>query len=180
MTAQPNKYGVVVLEPLQVMDLMMQQPSHTLEGVTVTNDDRYNSGVAAWYSGHAPLTVYTDPDCTVQQFDQQNQARWHMPQQYLEWDVVGWLLSQCQTPQQTQRVQQELDYYRQNNLLPLLQYVKYLVDTMQQHGIVWGVGRGSSVASYVLYLLGLHRVDSLLYDLPIQEFFKEDSHEESL
>ena len=36
----------------------------------------------------------------------------------------------------------------------------------------WGVGRGSSVSSYCLYLIGIHMVDSIKYNLDIQEFFK--------
>ena len=38
--------------------------------------------------------------------------------------------------------------------------------------VLWGLGRGSSVSSYVLYLLGVHRINSLYYDLPIEEFLK--------
>jgi DNA polymerase III alpha subunit len=50
--------------------------------------------------------------------------------------------------------------------------MKYLVDTLRKNIIVWGVGRGSSVASYILYLIGVHRIDSLYYDLDIAEFLK--------
>ena len=57
-------------------------------------------------------------------------------------------------------------------MLDLLFYLKYLVDTMRGNSIVWGVGRGSSVASYVLYLLGVHKVDSIKYDLDINEFLR--------
>ena len=54
----------------------------------------------------------------------------------------------------------------------LLKYLKYLVDTMRNNNIVWGVGRGSSVASFVLFLIGVHKINSLYYDLPIEEFLK--------
>jgi DNA polymerase III alpha subunit len=47
-----------------------------------------------------------------------------------------------------------------------------MVTVCKENNIVLGVGRGSSVASYVLYLLGVHRVDSLKYDLDIKEFLK--------
>ena len=50
--------------------------------------------------------------------------------------------------------------------------MKYLVDTLRKNKIVWGVGRGSSVASYVLYLLGVHRINSIYYELDIAEFLK--------
>jgi DNA polymerase III alpha subunit len=43
---------------------------------------------------------------------------------------------------------------------------------MRKNKIVWGVGRGSSVASYVLFLIGIHKVNSLKYNLDIKEFLK--------
>ncbi len=61
-------------------------------------------------------------------------------------------------------------------MLVLLKTMKYIVDTLRENNIVWGVGRGSSVASYVLFLLGVHKIDSVKYDLPIEEFFKGDTN----
>ena len=80
--------------------------------------------------------------------------------------------SMCETEEQLNRVNQELELYIQHGMMDLLFYLKYLVDTMREHKIVWGVGRGSSVASYVLYLVGVHRVNSMYYDLNITEFLK--------
>ncbi len=62
--------------------------------------------------------------------------------------------------------------FEERELIPLLQYLIFIVDHMRDENIVWGVGRGSSVASYCLYLLGVHKVDSIKYDLPIEEFLK--------
>jgi DNA polymerase III alpha subunit len=62
--------------------------------------------------------------------------------------------------------------YQERNLFDLLRYLKYLVDTMRQNQIIWGVGRGSSLASYVLYLMGIHRIDSMLYELDPAEFLR--------
>jgi DNA polymerase-3 subunit alpha len=60
----------------------------------------------------------------------------------------------------------------ERDLFPLLRYLKYLVDTMRNNNVVWGVGRGSSVASFVLYKMGVHRINSLYYDLDPAEFLK--------
>ncbi len=54
----------------------------------------------------------------------------------------------------------------------VLNLLLYLVDHFRTNKIVWGVGRGSSVASYILYLIGIHKVDSIKYDLDIGEFLK--------
>ena len=58
-------------------------------------------------------------------------------------------------------------------MLDVLKSMKYIVDTLRENGIIWGVGRGSSVASYVLFLIGVHKIDSVKYNIPIEEFFKE-------
>ena len=86
-------------------------------------------------------------------------------------DIEGFLVDQC-PKQNYQRLVDELVLFRQHNMIPLLRYLKYLVDTMRENNIVWGVGRGSSVASYVLYLIGVHKIDSIKYDLDIKEFLK--------
>ena len=70
------------------------------------------------------------------------------------------------------RVEMELDMYKTRNLYPIIQLLIYIVDTMRRNNLVWGVGRGSCVSSYVLYILGVHKVDSYKYNLDIKEFLK--------
>ena len=70
------------------------------------------------------------------------------------------------------RVEMELAEFKARNLFPILQLLIYIIDTMRKNSLVWGVGRGSSVASYILYLLGVHKVDSVKYNLDIKEFLK--------
>lgn len=75
-------------------------------------------------------------------------------------------------PEGDARIELELELFRTRNLFPILQTLIYIVDTMQKNNIVWGVGRGSSVASYCLYLIGIHKINSLKYNLDIHEFLK--------
>jgi DNA polymerase III alpha subunit len=95
-----------------------------------------------------------------------------MPGQYASMDIADWVLKECKSEAGLQRAGLELIMYQERDLFPLLRYMKYLVDTLRKNKVVWGVGRGSSVASYVLYLIGVHRIDSLYYDLDITEFLK--------
>ena len=95
-----------------------------------------------------------------------------MPENYKKIDIVKWLLDQCTNQTQQTRVTNELDLFVQHNMVDLLRYLKYLVDIMREQKIVWGVGRGSSVASYCLYLIGIHKIDSIRYNLDINEFLK--------
>jgi len=97
---------------------------------------------------------------------------WFIPKDYCP-NLVEILYSQCQTLEQTQRVDRELELFIKHGMYDVLHVMKYVVDTLRENNIVWGVGRGSSVASYVLYLIGVHKVDSIKYNLPIEEFFKE-------
>ena len=71
------------------------------------------------------------------------------------------------------RVEQELILYKKFGLLDVLKFLVYLISTMRENDIVWGVGRGSSVSSYVLYLLGVHKVDSIKYGLDVTDFLKD-------
>lgn len=99
--------------------------------------------------------------------------KFNIPQHYLELDVSEFIRSLTPTNQQSlDRVEMELELFRTRNLFPVLQLLIYIVDTMRKNNIVWGVGRGSSVASYCLYLLGVHKIDSLKYNLNIREFLK--------
>jgi DNA polymerase III alpha subunit len=97
---------------------------------------------------------------------------WFIPEEYKNIDIEKFLVDQCPT-ENYHRLIEELQLYKNRNMIPVLQQMKYIVDTLRLHGVVWGVGRGSSVASYVLYLIGVHKIDSVKYNLPIEEFFKE-------
>ena len=100
-------------------------------------------------------------------------ANWFIPQEYKTMDILDWLYQQCPTPEIRERVVEELRLFAKHDMIPMLKTMKYLVDTLRANNIVWGVGRGSSVASYVLHLIGVHKIDSIKYKLPIEEFFKE-------
>ena len=100
--------------------------------------------------------------------------QFNIPQHYLELDVeqhIRNLVAPADAKRKA-RVEQELELFRTRNLLPVLQLLIYIVDTMRKHNLVWGVGRGSSVASYCLYLIGVHKIDSVKYNLNIREFLK--------
>jgi DNA polymerase III alpha subunit len=108
---------------------------------------------------------------SVNEYHSSFQEKWFMPENYFP-NIVEHLYGLCNTQEEEERVSLELELFIQHGMFELLVYLKYLVDTMRENNIVWGVGRGSSVASYVLYLLGVHKVDSIKYELNIHEFLK--------
>jgi len=106
-----------------------------------------------------------------------NIENWFMPSKYKDLDITQYILDKCpENPQCIERVQIELAEYDKRKLFPLLKQMVYIIDTLRQNNIVWGVGRGSSVASYVLFLLGVHRIDSIKYNIPLNEFFKGEDN----
>tara|TARA_B100000424_G_C22795084_1_gene426785 strand:- start:327 stop:785 length:459 start_codon:yes stop_codon:yes gene_type:complete len=98
----------------------------------------------------------------------------NIPLHYKELDVEKYIHGKLveRDPDEIGRVETELDMYRERGLFPVLQLLIWIVDTMRKHNLVWGVGRGSSVSSYLLYILGVHKVDSYKYGLDIKEFLK--------
>lgn len=98
--------------------------------------------------------------------------KWFIPDDYYP-NLTEMLYGMCSTEIQRDRVSLELELYIKHGIYDVLHVMKYIVDTLRANNIVWGVGRGSSVASYVLFLIGVHKIDSIKYNLPIEEFFKE-------
>jgi DNA polymerase III alpha subunit len=102
-------------------------------------------------------------------------THWFIPNNYCP-NLVEMLYGMCTTTEQSDRVSLELELFVKNGMYDVLHVMKYIVDTLRENNVVWGVGRGSSVASYVLYLIGVHKVDSIKYNLPIEEFFKGEQN----
>jgi DNA polymerase III alpha subunit len=98
-------------------------------------------------------------------------TEWFIPYEYQQMDIESFLVDNC-PKHNYDRLVQELEMYKSNNMIPVLKAMKYVVDTLRANNVVWGVGRGSSVASYVLFIIGVHKIDSVKYKLPINEFFK--------
>ena len=166
-----DAYGRIIYNERDVIDLLYANPTLDISKLLVSEVDQYNTSVDSLYSELEKLNVPTyevDPE----QFHHTNQQNWHMPETYKQLDIAEWLLKQCKTDAELQRVGQELLLYQERNLFELLKFLKYFVDTCKANNIILGVGRGSSVASYVLYLLGIHRVNSMYYDLDIHEFLR--------
>jgi DNA polymerase III alpha subunit len=91
-------------------------------------------------------------------------------------DILDWLYQRCPTPEIRERVVKELRLFAKHDMIPVLKTMKYIVDTLRANNIVWGVGRGSSVASYVLHVIGVHKIDPIKYNIPIEEFFKGETN----
>jgi DNA polymerase III alpha subunit len=100
------------------------------------------------------------------------QSSWYMPKEYNDVNVLEYLLAKCQTIEEEQRVRDEYALFEKKKFTKVLQFLIYFIDTLRANNVVWGVGRGSSVASFCLFLIGVHKINPLLYDLNYQEFLR--------
>ena len=167
-----DQYGQTYTTSNELCDLLYKNPKLDVSLFQVEDSIEYNRSVAELHAELDLLDSYHNISQTVEEFDRVLQTNWRMPQEYRELDIAEYVLSLCKEEHELQRVGQELLLYQERNLFDLLRYLKYLVDTLRKNNVVWGVGRGSSVASYVLFLLGVHKIDSLYYNLDIDEFLK--------
>jgi DNA polymerase III alpha subunit len=142
---------------------------------------------------HPEQIVVREKDEDLVQFDQlsdiplattkdkngQFDLTWDVPSEYLGMDLISYLAKRIDALGFTtksayiNRVNAELQEIRLRGLDNLFKSLIYVVDTFKKNGTVWGVGRGSSCASLVLFLMGLHKVDPILYNIPMQEFFHD-------
>jgi len=166
-----DSVGQIVLGEADLINLIMQgRDLESVSGALV--DDSVDIEAAAYWLEQVPKMTYWSESDSQAVFDHVQQSTWHMPQEYQDLDIAEHVLKLCSTEAQLQRCGAELLQYQERGLFDLLRYLKYLVDVMKQNNVIWGVGRGSSVASYVLYLLGVHRIDSLHYELDPAEFLR--------
>jgi len=133
--------------------------------------DRFNTAMEE--QGMNPLQKYIPLDVDQKTFDGVCQGEWFMPDEYKTLNVYDYVMNKAGDDlAELERVEEELAQFKVRGMTNLLRYMIYLVDFMRENNIVWGVGRGSSVASYVLYLIGVHRINSIQYDLDWREFLR--------
>lgn len=169
-----NQYGELVLDQDDVADLLMSgHAAQDLHRFTVDHSIDIDQ-LRDLCPDLENLSSWQHPrdHGSIEQYDRYNQQHWLMPAEYQELDIAAHVLSLCEGPAELQRAGQELLMFQERGLFDLLRWLVYLVDVMKHHNIVWGVGRGSSVASFVLFKLGVHRVNSLYYDLDPAQFLR--------
>ena len=169
-----DEYGYVGRTEQELCTLLRQNPAFDLDRVPMQNAQEHLQALDDLYLDLSrPIDYdYLDRSETLQAYHQRLQGQWQMPEEYQQLDIARWLLEQCSGDVELQRMGRELLLFQDRDLMVLLQYLKYLVDTLQKNSVVMGVGRGSSVASFALYKIGVHRINSLEYDLPIEEFLR--------
>ena len=98
--------------------------------------------------------------------------QWVIPEEFAAIDVLSWCLDLCASDEERKRVKHEMDLFTERNMIPVLRSLIYMISVFREKKIVWGIGRGSSVASFVLYLIGVHKIHSIRFGLQIEDFLR--------
>ena len=166
-----NDHGDVIFTEQEAIDLLYINPEFDVSKLYFNDTEQYQSALKEL--GIDLPTIKTAPQReSLSEFDKKNIDNWHMPDKYYQINVLEWLLDKCQTDEEKMRVQSEYDMFEKREFIRVLQFLIYFIDTLRANNIVWGVGRGSSVASFCLFLIGVHKINPLLYNLNISEFLR--------
>lgn len=173
-----DKFGTPVFGISDVVDIIYEYDLSVCHLVNIDDDTEVDSFNQAAEQFEIPkLHKHVSLDVSVSEFDQACQSQWFMPEKYYEIDLYQYLIDKLNEQSQDHdiqrlRITEELEEYTRRGMCNLLKYLIFLIDTMEENNIVWGVGRGSSVASYVLFLIKVHCVDSIKYQLDWREFLR--------
>ncbi|HEY6436098.1 MAG TPA: hypothetical protein VIY47_05885 [Ignavibacteriaceae bacterium] len=168
-----NKYGQAILSSDNLRELLLQGKNIGHLNVIFDEDVKlfleHQSELL-----QETITFLEEPEenLTFDEFHEKCADEWIFPSIYQQIDVKSWLLDKCKTQQEIDRVLEEYTLYEERELIMLLRLLIFLVDYMRENKFIWGVGRGSSVSSYILYLIGIHRVNPLKYGLEIKDYLK--------
>lgn len=173
-----DKHGFPVFSDTDIIDILYNGNIDIIKDLMVKNSsdiEKFNRTIDRLKLPFSKINIH-DPskldNIKSKDLDEALQSDWFMPEEYKQIDVEKYLIEKCKTSEEIQRVEQELVEFETREMFNLLRYMIFLVDFMRENNIVWGVGRGSSVASYVLYLIGVHRINSIQYGLDWQEFLR--------
>ena len=166
-----NDHGDVIFSEEDVIELLYTNPDFDISKLNLDSIGKYSASLKEL--GVDLPVINTAPKRPKPEiFDKANCDNWHMPDKYYQINVLQWLLDKCQNDEEKLRVQMEYDLFEKKQFIRVLQFLIYFVDTLRANNMVWGVGRGSSVASFCLFLIGVHKINPMLYNLDITEFLR--------
>ena len=170
--ARRNDHGDCIYDEQTIIEYLYQNPTTDISKLYIENTEQY---LAALQELGIDLPVIQQEQKHNEKpadMDLRLQSHWHMPDNYSKIDVLEYLLEKCQNDQEQERVKLEYELFEKKNFTKVLQFLIYFVDTLRANNVVWGVGRGSSVASFCLFLIGVHKINPLLYNLDHREFLR--------
>lgn len=161
--------GTVICDDSALVEMLYQDQSFDLVVARPSNNvELFNRTVKSMDMSYSAIATATECQYdSVRWFD-----HWLTPEQYKTVDIAQFCYERCGTIEEIERVQYELGLFEERDMVPVLQHLIYMVDHLRANDIVWGVGRGSSVSSFILFLIGINRINPLKFGLDVREFLK--------
>lgn len=103
---------------------------------------------------------------------EERRNEWFYPDEYNRLNLTEFFVKLCKTDDEKVRAEEEIKMFLTKGFEKFLRFCIYLAVVLKTNDIVHGVGRGSSCACFLLYLLGVNKVNPLDYGLQIEEFLK--------
>lgn len=167
-----NDYGDCIYTDDEAIDLIYSNPQIDISKLFFTDIDQYSKALKDLGINLPKINTVPKRNISVKDFDDQNINNWYMPEEYNNLDVKKFLLDKCQTKIEKDRVEIEYELFERKKFIKVLQFLIYFVNTLRKHNKVWGVGRGSSVASFCLFLIGVHKINPIQYNIDHKEFLR--------
>lgn len=173
MMIKSDMYGNVIHESNDLYDIILSDKDLSLAKVEYSEKiSMFNDMCKIFDHPEDVINIYTKPKESIEEFDKKNQDNWYIPDEYKNINVKNFLLNKVNTTEEKERILLEYTMFTERGMLDVLKLFIYIVDVLKENKIVWGIGRGSSVSSYILYIIGVHKVNSIKYELDPRDFLK--------
>lgn len=125
------------------------------------------------------INEHSKPEIDPIEYHQILSNTWNTPDSYANMDITQYLLDRMHhldihKEPYISYLYNEIESWHKMmpNPIDLWKFLKFFIDTCKKENIVTGLGRGSSVASLVLFLLEIHQIDPIKYNLDYNEFLR--------
>ena len=167
-----NNFGDCIYNEDDAIELIYNNPNVDISKLYFEDIDQYSKALNELGINLPKISQVPQRNINGNEFDKANIENWYMPKEYYDLDVKQFLLEKCQSEEERDRVLIEYKLFERKKFVKVLQFLIYFINTLRKHNIVWGVGRGSSVASFCLFLIGVHKINPIEYKIDYTEFLR--------
>lgn len=174
-TQRIDEWGRLILNDAGLLEMFYNGHFQTPDALAEESEavTTYNKWCQVYDRPEQAISISRPLEMTPEAFHSERQTQWMMDDEFKAIDVSEWLFERCKTEDEIERVIEEMQLFKQHEMEDVLRFLIFMTTTLREEGVWWGVGRGSSVASFCLYLIGIHKVNSIKFGLDIREFLRD-------
>lgn len=164
-----DEYGNHILSEKELFELIYNENLNN--NIVESSDEIINfKNILSEKDEDINIILYNKPNISIDEFHNNRKSEYFIPEKYLSIDLNEYF-SKFKNENNSSRIDIELNLVKQFEIENVFKFLIYLKDIMVKKNIVWGIGRGSSVACYLLYCIEIHYIDSIKYNLDPHDFF---------